>query len=520
MSNNPNSKLPSNQFIRFNQKVTSAKDQANKDISPWWCAKTYNMPALAPIPEETPYPVEALPLDLRDAVLEVHRKDGVPIATTATYVNGFVGFAVQSMANLQIDDDEEIGLAPFCLIVTSSRDETNTLSGRFATALNEIDTAGASSHKAAMNAFKGECRRWKAEGKVLDGMLTSLLLAGQSTEPMRAELVEHELRQPIKPRPPRFLFDDIEGGEFIDALEGNNHSVAVLADESAKLMKSASFSKIVAINNASKDIAVPLKRGRDDSVIVRNARVGLILAIPHSLRDTYLSEHDSDALGRDKLAHYLFVDSKHVAEDHIKSDADSSSIAVDALNARFKELHGKRKQLMANGASTLPVVKLDKDAAELLRNFKADAKAYSKGGAALHDIADVVQAAPKHACRLAGWFHCFTGQPGDVTRDTLARAITIVVWHTVQFKRRFGELPLVPQVVLDAQELDSWMTRKAFSKGWLSIEKKWVRGNVTPTYLRDDKRLDAALAFLVTEKRIRLIYGPRRQCQIQVHVGF
>jgi len=190
------------------------------------------------------------------------------------------------------------------------------------------------------------------------------------------------------------------------------------------------------------------------------------------------------------------------------------------LHARIKALEAKLKRMIAEGTNNPVAIELDDDAIELLGNFERQLESHIKLGGDLSDIDDFASKASQNACRLAVVFYVLTEQTGKLNYDMLIRAITIVIWHLKQAKNLFGTPPPVPQAIYDAEDLDRYLTRTYWSKNWHTVQRKAVRKNVAPIHLRDDDRLDAALAVLVSQKSIRLHPGPRRKCVIERRKGF
>lgn len=486
----------------------------------WLHLPNLTAPTAATIPEQTPYPIEALPRIIRDAVLEVHLNDRIPVAALAPFAIGVAGLFPQGWADVQGLEGKKISLALYLAITTDSGDDRIAIVNRFTSSLKAIDEASYLEDEKAKIEFKAKLRIWKGEGKAFDKKVSKLKVDGKCTEHLQAEIEEHERREPVAPRPSRIIFDDITGRAFIDALQGDGQIAAVIADESAQLMKNRLFRQLVNLNNTLDGSMVRLEGAGGGGVVTRNARVSIILMIQRSVRDAYLSEHINGPHGANNMAPYLFADPSSMKKGGTMTDKVPLWLALDCFHDRVNAMNAKRSSMTSEGVNNRIVVELDDDALELLLDFRNAVEERIKPGGALNDIVGFASQAPGNACRMAAVFHCFTEQQGKLTRDMLQRAITIMMWHIVQAKREFGTPPPVPQAIHDAEDVDAWTTLKYWSKGYRIVERKWVRKNVTPTYLRNDARLDAALAILAEQKRIRVTRRPRRQCDIELRTGF
>jgi len=482
--------------------------------------RSLNVYPPAELPKQTAYPVEALPLIFREVVLEAHRHDGISIATLSTFAIFIAGIVTQGIVDITGPNGTKISPEISFIINVDSIDDKIKIVNRFTSSLKAIDESSDLEFTEVKVKYKAKLRIWKAGGRALNEKITKLKLQGECTEHLQPEIEEHERHEPSTPLPSRIIFDDIGGRTFMDALQGDAKIVGVIADESAKLLKNGLFRQLVVLNNALDGSTVRLSGAGNRDVVVRDARVSIIIMIPRSARDKYLSEVENDSRGKANLSHFLYADPPSTKAVHAWTDEVPTWQAISAFDERIKTLNAKRKRMVNEKKNIRQSIEYDDDALELLRDFAKDIEIRSKPGGSLHDINNFASKATDHVCEMAALFHTFTEQQGKLTRDTLDRAITIVSWHLIEASREFGTPPPVPQLIYDAEDLYAWMNRSYFSKNWRSIEKKQVRKNVTPICLRNDARLDAALALLVEQKRIMLTQGARRQCTIELRKGF
>ena len=474
----------------------------------------------AELPKQTEYPVESLPLILREAVLESHHHDRIPIARLAIFAIATAGSITQGIGDILGLNGTKISPAMSFMTTVDSVDDKITIVNRFSSSLKAIDEESDLEYTKAKVKYKAKLRIWKAGGRALNEKITKLKLQGKCTEHLQPEIEEHEQHEPRPPLPSRIIFDGIGGRAFMDALQGDAKIVGVIADESAKLLKSSLFRQLVVLNNALDGSTVRLSGAGNREVVARDARVSFMIMIPRSARDKYLSEIEGDSLGKANLAHFLYADPPSTKAVHALTDEVPTWQAIKSFDERIKTMNANRKRMMSEETRSRQLIEFDDDALDLLRQFAREMENFIKPGGIMHDIEEFASNAPDQACQLAAIFHYVSEQQSKMTRDTLFRAITIIWWHLTQARRELGTPIPVPQVIHDAEDVYAWMNRRYFSKNWRSVEKKQVRKNVTPICLRNDARLDAALALLVEQKRIMLTQGARRQCTIELRKGF
>ena len=399
----------------------------NRSFNSGLLSQNTNADTATGTPTEAPYPVEKLPRILRDAVLESHHFDQVPIELIAPTAIGIAGIIVPALACLLKPNGKKIWPQLFTLIVADTGEGKTPVAERFAEPLMASDEASDLEDHEAIIKYKAELRRWKAKSRALDKMITKLYLDGQPSDHMHAELEDHEQNKPIEPRPSSIIFDDITSRAFIDALQGKGQLAAFIADEGRRLMKSGAFRQLDILDKSWDGGTIRLHRANGESAVARSPHVSIILMIQRRILDLYLKSHGEEARGGGSMARYLVTVPPSMKGRRVTPAEIPEWIAVKALHARIKALEAKLKRMIAEGTNNPVAIELDDDAIELLGNFERQLESHIKLGGDLSDIDDFASKASQNACRLAVVFYVLTEQTGKLNYDMLIRAITIVI---------------------------------------------------------------------------------------------
>jgi putative DNA primase/helicase len=139
-----------------------------------------------------------------------------------------------------------------------------------------------------------------------------------------------------------------------------------------------------------------------------------------------------------------------------------------------------------------------------------------RSGGELYDVRDVASKTADNAIRIATLFQIFEhGIGGAIGLESFEGASRIAAWHLHEARRFYGELAL-PEEQADAVRLDNWLLDFCRREKTNIIPRREIQRNVTPGHLRRKATLDAALAELVEEKRVRLVQDGRRK---EIHIN-
>ena len=140
----------------------------------------------------------------------------------------------------------------------------------------------------------------------------------------------------------------------------------------------------------------------------------------------------------------------------------------------------------------LPTLELSREAHALWVKYYDEIETQIGKLGNFESIKDFAAKSAENAARIAGNFHVFTyGAYGEVSADTIQRAITIARWHLNETRRIFLQMDQPDDVVL-GQLLWEWIQ----AKGVTTVTLKEIL-QFGPYKLRDRNSRDIALRKLV-----------------------
>ena len=141
------------------------------------------------------------------------------------------------------------------------------------------------------------------------------------------------------------------------------------------------------------------------------------------------------------------------------------------------------------------LLKFDRDAQMVFDCEVTRIQSFRQVGGYLQFFPELAAKIPENIAKIAGIFHAFEVREGDISADTIQRAITTVAWFVDEQVRVFSNPPAPPQESQDALKLMVWLANYVRTHGNLLLPRSDLLHN-GPREVRMAVRLSAALKFL------------------------
>jgi putative DNA primase/helicase len=464
-----------------------------------------------PVPLRTslgaaPYPLNALPSLIKEAIYEAEESCKAPMALIAASALSAISAAVQGLVSVQRSEGLSGPASLFFLTLAASGERKTSVDNLFSKAIREWELEQKEAAKPVMAEYHADMTAWQT---ILEGYKSALKASAQKRMPsddIAAELKGHELEKPLQPRIPSLLYMDVTPEKF--AIELERWPVAAILSNEAGIifgahgMNPESVMRNLSQMNVCWDGGL-LKRDRatTQSVTVEGMRVTLGLQIqPETLR-SFLSKNIGLARGTGFLARFLVSHPDSTMGTRHFSEVKTGQPAIAAFNARIKRLLDARPQVDEFGNLTTTYLTLSPAAKELWVDFYNVVEEDLGKGGPYQEIQDVASKAPDNAARLAACLHTFCDQVGSTEIDdhSMRTATVLMQWYLHEAIRFSGDMA-VPQEVRDAELLEEFLAEIILRK--MDIPRESHVAQSGPNSLRDKKKRDSAVATLHQHHRI------------------
>ncbi len=467
--------------------------------------------ALAPLP----YPVDALPPLLRDAVLEAQSFVQAPVALVACSALAALSLAGQGLVNVRRDHQLIGPVSLYVLAVAESGERKTTCDTIFGAALREWErdrrTAIApdlAAREAAIAAFEAK------KAGILDAIKHKRRRA-QDTAKEEASLDALIREAPLPVPVPRLLYADATPEALAHGLATGWPSGGVLSAEAGAVFGAHGMGYETILRNLALlnvlwdggEIAVDRRSKPSFQLRDRRLTFGLMVQ-PDALRG-FLERAGALPRGTGFIARFLIAWPASTQGMRAYRSTPAATPAVDRFAGRITALLDMPLPTDARGGLN-PTLDLSPAARTAWIRAHDEIESGLGVGGDYRSVRDVAAKAAENVARLAALFHVLEhGPTGSVGVDAIDGAVRIVGWHLHEARRLLTDLD-TPPALAAAIRLDTWLLHEARATGNARIPTTRVY-QYGPGCVRDSRDLKAALATLTERGRARLEEQGRRR---------
>lgn len=470
-----------------------------------------------------PYPVDALPKEVRAAVEEVYGFVKAPMPLVASSALGALSLAAQAHTDVTRAEKLTGPVSLYIMIIADSGERKSTCDVFFTQAIRDYDESQATAAKSILKNHNAAMEAWEAARNGIKDKIRQLAKGGKDTGGLEAKLSLHEKKRPISPRVPRLIYGDTTPEALSYELAKKWPSGGIVTAEAgailgAHAMGRDSIMRNLALFNMLWDAGtLVIDRKTGESFTVRGVRFSMTIQVQEATLMSFLEQSGGLARGTGFLARLLIARPESTQGSRFFTEPPKNWPALEAFNKRITEILAQSVSMNDEGALTPPLLSLGVEAKAAWVVFHdAIEKALVSGGE-LYDVRDAASKAADNAVRLAALFHAFLGSAGGaIGLKAFESASRIIAWHLNESRRFFGELAL-PAELVDAVKLNKWLISHCRQKGINILTRRDVQRNVTPARLRHKATLESALNELLEAGRVRLPEDNGRRKDIHVN---
>jgi len=466
--------------------------------------------------EAHPYPLEALPLLMREAVREVQAFVQAPAALVGASALAALSLAAQGSANVRRDHQLVGPVSVYLLSVADSGERKTTCDVMFGTSLREWEIERRQELAPELNRNEAALAIFEAKKA---GILDAIKLKrrrGEDASARERELQEliHDAPEPM--RVPRLLYADATPEALAFSLASGWPSGGVLSAEAgavfgAHSMGQDSILRNLALLNVLWDGGeMAIDRRSKPSFRLRGRRLTFGLMVqPDALRG-FLDRAGSLPRGTGFLARFLVAWPASTQGSRRYRQAPSSLPGVESFGRRIRELLQEPLITDEHGCLTPTVLELSPAARSEWINLHDCVEDELGTRGEFRDIRDVAAKAAENVARLAALFHVLEhGPAGTIGTAPVDAAGSIVLWHLSEARRLLRDLD-TPPILAAAIKLDRWLCNEAATteSGRASTRRIFQYG---PSCVRDSQAFKAAMALLTERGRARMEFDGRRR---------
>jgi putative DNA primase/helicase len=466
--------------------------------------------------EGEPYPDDALPAILGDAVRQAQTFVQAPMALVACSALAALSVAVQGLVDVRRDHHLTGPVSLYLLALADSGERKTTCDAIFGAALRRWESER---RKAlALELAESEAALAAYDAK-RSGLLDAIKLkrrrekATHSEEAALAALVKEAPTQlPV----PRLLYADATPEALAHALATGWSSAGVLSAEAGAVfgahgMGQDTLLRNLALLNVLWDGGeMAIDRRTRPSFVMRGCRLTFGLMVqPDALR-SFLERAGTLPRGTGFIARFLIAWPQSTQGTRAFRPAPVAMPAVERFGAQIGALLDSTPESKERDESVRIMLDLSPTARTKWIEVHDVIEGELGRDGRLRAVRDVASKAAENVVRLAALFHVLEhGVAGTIDEQSIVAAERIVGWHLLEARRLLAELD-VPPTLSAAIRLDAWLIAEARHTGATRVPVTRIY-QFGPRCVRDSRDLRAALAILNERGRARMEVDGRRR---------
>ena len=465
--------------------------------------------------EPMPYPIDALPDDIRNAVKEVYGFVQAPLPMVASSFLCVVSIAAQALIDVERARRLSGPVSLFMLNVADSGERKSTIDDFVTESIREYEQEQAELSKPTLRSHAADYDAWKSKR---DGKLSAIKRAtkeGRPTDELEVELHELSESEPEPPRIPRLLLGDETPESLAWNLAKGWPTAAVVSSEAGVIFGSHGMGRDSIIRNLGllntlwDGGQLNIGRRSTESYLLHGARLSVWLQVQGPTLRAFFERSEGLARGTGFLSRFLVACPESTMGQRQFTEAPASWPALEEFHTRIRDLLNTPAPIDEEGALKPKVIVLSEEAKAEWVTFHDSIETELCDEGELYDIRDVAAKAADNVARIAGLFHIYENGPfGEIGADSIESAAKIVEWHLNESRRFFGEIVTSTEIT-SAEKLEKWMLSYCENEKAMEVSRSEIL-QCGPGPLRKKADLEAAIGELADLGRARPIKTGRK----------
>jgi len=468
--------------------------------------------------EALPYPIDAMPHVLANAIKEVVAYTKCPIVLAGNSALSFASLAAQGLVDVARDSILCSPVSLYLIAIGESGERKSSADKFFSMPIDAWEQSQEIEYKIALKAFKSEKSIFDEKRKGLLSAINKKTEKAQDTSELEHYLKEHDKNEPRAPLKPQFIYQETTPEGLNKGLAKGWPSAGIMADEASIVFgghgnNTDSIKRNLAtLNMYWEDKPVKTNRSDvDNNLSNRNRRLTMGLAAQADMVRDFFAQSKGTARSIGFGARFLIAWPETTAGTRFYTAPPEQMPNLLIYRAKIGELLSYPLVINPDtGGVEVQTLTFSPEAKDVWIAYHNQVEGELGYLGEFKDIKDVASKSADNAARLAALFHVLEhGINGSISALNMQRAVSLAGWHLYEARRFFGQLA-TNQDTHNAIKLDEWLINHCRKSQESKIKKSLLLTHA-PYSVRSKEALDKAIQILTNLSRIRLSIDTKLQ---------
>lgn len=240
-------------------------------------------------PNLTPYPINALPPIIRDAVYEVRQNIGAPDALITSSALGAASLVIQDKINVRRTSYLVSPVSLFLLTLAESSERKTTVDNINLQPVRDYEASQAETLLPEQKRWRTGMTAWKAKKDGLTRAISKTCSQPDVNDALDKQLEILMAAEPKEPKVPKMILSDATPTAVKKTLHEQWPSAGVMSDEGGAVLNSRTMSQLTDFNALYGGDQIPFDRSSTRSFVLRDARLTFSLMVQPGTFLNYLA---------------------------------------------------------------------------------------------------------------------------------------------------------------------------------------------------------------------------------------
>lgn len=447
----------------------------------------------------SPFPVDAFPQIIRNAIYEVEQHTQAPQALIAASALGVISLACQNRIDVCRLNNLRGPVSLFLLTLAESGERKSTVDKLLMEPLYQLEENLFEKYTHDLTVWRNDEAIFNIEKKSLMSKLKSEIRRNKdhlaTNEKLKVLLASH----PKSPVRFKQIFNDATPAAIKNYLCGYWRSVGIMSDEAGTIFNGYTLNELPFINKMWDGAMFPVERKSEPEKLIRDARMTLSLMVQPNIFKGYIKRKGDMAKGIGFFARCLICQPGSTQGNRQITSPVVSTEYLPIFHQRLMKI--VNESIARNNENDRLCLRFTVEAEKRWIAFSNNVE-YEMGILGrLSNFKDYASKMAENMARIAALLHHFNGDEGDISLLTVEAAVEISTWYVGEYVRLFSKPQEFTLAISEADELYWWINNYC-----IRLKASWITKNTVlqygPNKFRNRSKANEVLNTLYSQNRI------------------
>ncbi|EOZ7593656.1 YfjI family protein [Enterobacter hormaechei] len=447
----------------------------------------------------SPFPVDAFPQIIRNAIYEVEQHTQAPQALIAASALGVISLACQNRIDVCRLKNLRGPVSLFLLTLAESGERKSTVDKLLMEPLYQLEENLFEKYTHDLTVWRNDEAIFNIEKKSLMSKLKSEIIRNKDHLPTNEKLKALLASHPKSPVRFKQIFSDATPAAIKDYLCGYWRSVGIMSDEAGTIFNGYTLNELPFINKMWDGAMFPVERKSEPEKLIRDARMTLSLMVQPDIFKGYIKRKGDMAKGIGFFARCLICQPGSTQGNRQITSPVVSTEYLPIFHQRLMKI--VNESIAGNNENDRLCLRFTVEAEKRWIAFSNNVE-YEMGILGrLSNFKDYASKMAENMARIAALLHHFNGDEGDISLLTVEAAVEISTWYVREYVRLFSKPQEFTLAISEADELYWWINNYC-----IRLKASWITKNTVlqygPNKFRNRSKANELLNTLYSQNRI------------------